>query len=283
MRALGQIVFLAAGLLATPMLAQDRAQTLADIRAELSVLMADFTALKGELLTSGAAAVGAAGGDALQRLDSIEAAMSRLTSQAEAIEIKVNQVIADGTNRLGDLEFRLCEVTEGCDPMTLGDTLPLGGAADAPAGVPPVGDGMGDSLPQGNAGGAELAIGERRDYDRAVALMETGDFAGAAAEFARFTQTYPGSPLTQDVHFKRGEALANAGDMPGSARAYLDAYTADEAGEFAAESLLKLGVALGTLGQGVDACLTLAEVGNRYPGSVQEGDAKSAMAGLGCQ
>ena len=281
MRGLGGIVFLVAGLLASPLLAQDRAQTLADIRAELSVLMADFTALKAELVASGAAAGGAAGGDALQRLDAIEAAISRLTSQAEAVEIKLNRVIADGTNRLGDLEFRLCEVTEGCDPMALGETMPLGGEAvgDLPASAPPVG-GDGDSLSQG---GAELAVGERRDYDRAVALMESGDFAGAAASFASFVQTYPGSPLTQDVHFKRGEALASAGDVAGSARAYLDAYTADEAGEFAAEALLKLGKALGALGQGPDACLTLAEVGNRYPGSVQESDAKTAMAGLGCQ
>lgn len=278
-------VMIVAALSTAPLLAQDRAQTLADIKADLTALMAEFTALKGELVASGAAATGAAGGDALQRLDAIEAAIARLTAQAEAVEIKVNRVIADGTNRLGDLEYRLCEATEGCDPSTLGETPPLGGDAGTTAALPPA-DGTGDSLPDAGAGagvGAELAIGERRDYDRAIALMEAGDFAGAAAGFGTFVQTYPGSPLTQEVQFKRGEALAQTGDTAGAARAYLDAFTADEAGEFAAEALLKLGTSLGSLGQGPDACLTLAEVDNRYPGSVQAQDAKTAMAGLGCQ
>ncbi len=262
-----------------PAFAQDRAQTLADIKVELSALMAEFNALKGELVASGAASTGAAGGDALQRLDAIEAAISRLTAQAEAVEIKVNRVASDGTNRLGDLEYRLCEATEGCDPATLGETAPIGGAAAPATAAEGSGDGAGDT----QSAGAELAIGEKRDFDRAVALAEAGDFAGAAAGYATFVQTYPGSPLTQEVQFKRGEALAQSGDTAGAARAYLDAFTTDEGGEFAAEALLKLGKSLGALGQGPDACLTLAEVGNRYPGSVQADDAKGAMAGLGCQ
>jgi tol-pal system protein YbgF len=261
-----------------PVFAQDRGQTLADIKTELGQLMAQFNALKSELVTSGAAQTGAAGGDALQRLDAIEAAIARLTAQAEAVEIKVNRVIADGTNRLGDLEFRLCEATEGCDPMSLGDTAPLGGAAPAP-----LAGGSGDAASLGGTGGVELAVGERRDYDRAIALKEAGDFAGAAAGFAAFVQAYPGSPLTQEVHFRRGEVLDLAGDKPGSARAFLDAFSADQTGEFAAEALLKLGIGLGALGQGPDACVTLAEVGARFAGTVQAGDAARAMVGLGCQ
>jgi len=280
MRRLGLTVAIWAAFTGLPALAQDRAQTLADIKTELTALMAEFTALKAELVATGGAATGAAGGDALQRLDAIESAMARLTAQTEAVDIKVNRVITDGTNRLGDLEFRLCEATDGCDPATLGETTALGGD---PAGAALPADGSGDAAPEGGAAGAELAVGERRDYDRAVALMEAGDFAGAAAGFAAFVQTYPGSPLTAEVHFKRGEALTGAGDTAGAARAYLDAFTADEAGEFASEALLKLGSALGALGQVQDACLTLAEVGNRYPGSVQATDAGTVMAGLGGQ
>ena len=281
MRRLAIGLALAAALIAPPALAQDNAQTLADIKVELSLLMAEFSALKGELVASGAAATGAAGGDALQRLDAIEAAIARLTAQSEAVEIKVNKVITDGTNRLGDLEYRLCEATTGCDPAAVPTTPLLGGdpVTDAAAGV----GGSGDTLPADAGAGVELAVGEKRDYDRATALMDAGDFAGAAAGFASFVQTYPGSPLTQDAHYKRGEALGQTGDTAGSARAYLDAFTADEAGEFAPESLLKLGKALGELGQVPDACLTLAEVGSRYAGSLQAGDAATAMAGLGCQ
>ena len=59
--------------------AQDKAQTLADIRAELDALMADFTSLKAELVQSAGAGTGAGGGDALQRMDAIEAELTRLT------------------------------------------------------------------------------------------------------------------------------------------------------------------------------------------------------------
>jgi tol-pal system protein YbgF len=289
MQRLSVVLGLVGALMAAPLAAQDSAQTLADIKTDLTALMAEFTALKGELVASGGAQTGFAGGDALQRLDAIEAAIARLTAQTEAVEIKVNRVVSDGTNRLGDLEYRLCEATEGCDVMALGDTAPLGGdgaGAGAGAGAAAAAQaGSGDSIGSGAAGGngAELAVGERRDYDRAVALGEAGDHAGAAAGFAAFVQTYPGSPLTQEVHFKRGEALALAGDKPGSARAYLDAFSADQVGEYAGEALLKLGVSLGELGQGPDACVTLAEVGARFPASVQASDAASAMAGLGCQ
>ena len=53
--------------------AQDKAETLADIRNELGQLAAEFNALKAELVSTGAASSGAAGGDALQRMDTIEA------------------------------------------------------------------------------------------------------------------------------------------------------------------------------------------------------------------
>ncbi len=62
--------------------AQDNTQTLADIRVELGALAAEFNALKAELATTGnTASIG--GGDALQRMDSIEAELARLTSRAE--------------------------------------------------------------------------------------------------------------------------------------------------------------------------------------------------------
>ena len=74
--------------------AQD-AQTLADIRAEIARLQADFNSLKSELVTTGAAATGAAGGDALQRMDAIEAALMRLTAKTEEVELKLNRVVLD--------------------------------------------------------------------------------------------------------------------------------------------------------------------------------------------
>jgi tol-pal system protein YbgF len=269
-------------LLPLPALAQDRAQTLADIRAELGQLAAEFNALKAELVASGAAASGAAGGDALTRMDTIEAELSRLTARTEEVELQLNRVVADGTNRIGDIEYRLCEVTEGCDPTTLGATSTLGGDVDG-AVAPLVTDGGAATNAAAGAGGAELAVAEQADFDRAKGVLASGDFRGAADLFATYAQSYPGGPLIPEAHFLRGEALTSLGEMSDAARAYLDAFTAAPSGPFAPDSLLKLGEALGALGQTQEACVTLGEVGIRYPGSMAATQAAVAIQGLGCQ
>lgn len=261
---------------------QDRAQTLADIKAELAALMAEFNALKAELVASGGAASGAGGGDALQRLDAIEAELVRLTAQTEAVEITVNRVITDGTNRLGDLEFRLCELTEGCDIATLPEIAVLGGGPVSPLPSPVTDPAPGTDPNPPATGGAELAMSEQADFDRAKAALDAGDFAGAAALFATFGQTYPGGPLTQEAQYLRGEALAQSGDIAGSARAYLDAFSGQPDGTRAPEALMKLGLALAALGQVQEACVTLGEVGLRFPGSAAATEAAGVLPTLSC-
>lgn len=269
-----QRLILCLALLAGPAWAQD--QTLADIKAELSALMAEFTSLKQELVNSGAATSGAAGGDALQRLDAIEAELVRLTSKTEQVELKVNRVASDGTNRIGDLEFRLCEVTPGCDIGAIPAAPALGGdvAVAAPVAVDP-GPELGT--------GPEMAMGEQADFDRAQGVLATGDFRAAATLFETFAQSYPGGPLTQEAHFQRGEALMQLGETSNAARAYLEAFSGAPDGTRAGESLLKLGMSLGVLGQVPEACVTLGEVGTRFPGTIDATNAQVAMQGLGCQ
>ncbi len=262
--------------------AQDRTQTLADIRAELAALAAEFNSLKAELVSTGAATSGAAGGDALTRMDTIEAELSRLTARTEEVELKLNRVVADGTNRIGDIEYRLCEVTEGCDPANLGATPALGGDAGGGAAQPvqPVATDTGTAA---GAGGAELAVSEQADFDRAKEVLGSGDFRGAAELFATYAQSYPGGPLIPEAHYQRAEALSKLGETSNAARAYLDAYTAAPEGPIAPDALLKLGEGLGALGEVPEACVTLAEVGARFPGSVAATQSTVAMQGLGCQ
>jgi tol-pal system protein YbgF len=278
MRALFRLVLVTLFLPAAAF-AQD-AQTLADIRAEIAALQAEFNSLKSELVSSGAATTGAAGGDALQRMDAIEAALTRLTAKTEEVELKLNRVVTDGTNRIGDLEFRLCELEEGCDIAALGDTAPLGGGVAGGAAVAP----LAPATPDAGAAsaGPELAIGEQADFDRAKEVLGQGDFSAAADLFATFTQSYPGGPLTQEAHFLRGESLSQLGDTAGAARSYLEAFSGQPSGPQAAPALLKLGQALGALGQTPEACVTLQEVGTRFPGSAEASNATIAMQGLGC-
>jgi tol-pal system protein YbgF len=269
--------------MAAPTLGQDRAQTLADIKAELAQLMAQFNTLKAELVTTGAATSAAGGGDALQRMDAMEAELTRLTARTEAIELQVKSVVADGTNRVGDLQFRVCTLTEGCDPATLPDVTELGATAALPVDTAAGTDG---TLPapdtQASAPSGDLAMNEQADFDRAKGVLASGDFRTAAELFATFAQTYTGGPLTQEAMVLRGDALDQMGDVSNSARSYLQAFSGQPTGPFAGRALTRLGQQLGKLGQKNEACVTLQEVGKRFPGTMDESNAQAAMATLGC-
>jgi len=277
-RLLAPLTLVAALALAAAAPAQDRAATLADIRAELSVLAGEIQSLRAELLAGGSVALqGAGGGTALARLAAMEAALARLTGQTEALGNRIDRVVADGTNRIGDLEFRLCELEQGCDIADLPITESLGGDPGAATTGP-------GTTPAPDAGGApELAMSEQADFDAAVAAYESGAYQEAADRFARFTDTYTGGPLTADAEFLQGEALAALGQTAAAARSYLDAFSGAPGGPRAPDSLLRLGQSLGELGQMQEACVTLMEVGIRFPGSATAAEAEGSMRALGCQ
>lgn len=251
--------------------AQD--QSLADIRAELSRLYVDVTALRNELVASGQSGQGVAGSTPLDRLNTIEAELTRLTSNTEELEFRITRITRDGTNRIGDLEFRLCELEPECDIAALGDTPSLGGVdvePTAPAIETPVTD------------TPSMAVAEQEDFTRAQEALASGDFRSAADLLASFSETYPGSPVAGQAHFMRGQAFENLGEMTNAARAYLAAFSGNPEGPNAAAALTKLGISLGALGQNRDACVTLGEVGTRFPGATEVDEARSAMASLGC-
>jgi len=255
--------------LPAPVLAQD--QTLADIRQEMSVLFVEIQRLKRELSTTGGV-TGGFGGDTLQRVDLIEQELQRLTAKTESLEFRINNVVRDGTNRLGDLEFRLCELEAGCDIGSLGTTTTLGG------GTAPVVSTT--APPQTND--TEFAMGEQGDFDRAKAALDSGDFRSSADQFATFTETYTGGPLSSEAHFLRGEALANLGETSSAARAYLASFSGAPNGARAPDALLRLGESLADLGQTNEACVTLGHVGERFPGSSQMTQAQGKLLALGC-
>lgn len=261
-------------------LAQDRAQSLADIRQDLTLLSIEVKRLRTELSTTGAAQVNVAG-DTLERVNSIEAELQRLTSKTEELEFRIDKVIEDGTNRIGDLEFRLVEL-EGGDVSKLGETSTLGGGA-APAVSSGAAQPAKPEASSASGGESQLAVGEETDFRRASEALANGDFQSAANQFETFRQTYPGGPLEPDALLGRGRALEGAGDMREAARAYLDSYSGYPQSKVADVALFKLGEALGKLGKTSEACLTLAEVEQRFPSSAQVAEAKQAMAGLSCQ
>ena len=251
--------------------AQD-AQTLADIRQELMTLSMEMTRLKREMSTTGTAGGANLPASALEWVNAMESELSRVTAKTEELEFRINRIVNDGTRRIADLEFRLVEL-EGGDISTLGETSTLGGNDQATAPPPAV-------APQTNT--SQLAVGEQDDFKRAQEALAISDFRTAADQLATFNQTYPGSPIAAEVDLLRGDALQGLGDTREAARAYLASFGAAPTGPIAPDALYKLGASLGALGQSAEACVTLAEVSTRFPGSTAAGSAEAERAKLGC-
>lgn len=262
---------------AVPMgaVAQD-AQTLADIRQELVTLNTEMTKLKRELSTTGTAGQDSqlSAGSVLERVESMESELQRVTAKTEELEFRINRIVADGTRRIADLEFRLVEL-EGGDITALGETTTLGGDDQSVAPSP-------SATPAPTTSGQQLAVGEKDDFERAQEALASGDFRSAADQFETFNQSYPGSPLAVEVDLRRGDALQGLGDTREAARAYLASFGAAPTGPEAPEALFKLGSALGALDQTSEACVTLSEVGVRFPDSEYVAQATAERQSLGC-
>ncbi|SEK31821.1 tol-pal system protein YbgF [Roseivivax marinus] len=294
----------------TPAVAQD-AETLADIRQDLSALAYELQSLRREMSTTGASDVSVAG-STIDRVNQIEQAMQQLTSRTEELQNRIDRVVSDGTNRIGDLKFRLCELEEGCDigaldqedplgglaPATSGSAAPAGGsAAPAPATggteTATAGAGAGAGTTGAASGGGasdlpiadpnlQLAAAEEQDYRRAASALEAGEYQSAADQFEAFRQTYPGGPLDAAARLGQGRAFEGLDNTREAARAYLDVYSGSPDTPVAPEALWRLGAALAELGSTREACVTLAEVSNRYPDSDAVARAQEARSGLTC-
>ncbi len=275
---------LAAGLVlgALPAVAQDKAQSLADIRAELNQLTADLQSLRAQLVASGPAGFAAAGGDsAIDRMNAMEARLAELTGQTEQLQNRIDRVVKDGTTRIGDIEFRLCEMEEGCDLGSLttptlgeqGGSSPMPGSDQQGALAP--------ATPKPQAGAAMTAA-EKADFDRAQGVLGQGDFRRAADLFAAIAQTHAGSPLTAQALFLRGAALDAAGDLDGAGIAWLESFAASPNGPQAADALLGLSRAMSAKAGPQEACFYLQEITSRFPGSPQAAEADKRLGTLDC-
>ncbi len=254
------------------------AQTLADIRAELTILNGQVQQLRDELVRSGSG--GGLPSDpapALTRLDQLEAELRSLTNRVDVLTNDVDRIVKDGTNRIGDIEFRLTEL-EGGDTSLVGQTSPLGGGLTTPAAPPPPA-----AVAPGAGTGGQLAVAEQTDFDAARAAYDAGNHGRAIELFDAFLATYPVGPLSTEAQFLRGEAQASRGEWNAAARSYLDAFSGAPDSPVAPRSLYRLAVSLGQLGKVQEACLTLTEVSIRYPGSEVTAQVPAQRQALSCQ
>lgn len=279
MRVLGAIL-LATFLSPMAVQAQDE-QTLADIRQELEFVYAEIVSLKRELSTTGNATQTANNGPALQRVNALEAEVRRITGRIESKQNWIERIITDGTNRVGDLEFRLCELEAGCDISTLDRTAPLGGK------IPDrqVSNTGGQTVSQPTNTTVDTSgatDSERATFQRAMSAFESQDFASASSQFDTLIANFPGGPLTGEAHYWKGAAQAGQGDWGSAARSFLESFSGSPQGTKAPDALYRLGISLRELGQTEEACLMLSEVPIRYPASPVLAESAAERSALGC-
>ena len=267
------------------------AATLADMQTTLRAVAADLQALRAELLASGAQGFAAAGGDsAIDRMNAMEAQIATLTEQTEQLSNRIKQVVADGTNRVGDIEFRLCELDDNCDlgALMTADLGGQGGITPAPGGGPvpmPPSDVSAQTLPP-MADPAPAATPpteeEAREFAEIRALIGGQDWTQANARLDHLVGTHAGGPLTAEALYLQGMARQGSGQLPEAAQSWLMAFSAAPDGPRAPASLLALSQAMTGLGTPADACPYLDELARRFPASPEAAEAAPLAAAAAC-
>lgn len=293
-----RIAALAAGFsLALPVMAQETAMpelapaapaapaanpaTLADLRDQLQQLTAELQSLRAELVASGAEGFQAAGGDsAIDRMNAMEQQLSRLTGQTEQLQNRIQRIVNDGTRRVSDIEFRLCEMDPNCDLGALMTTPELGSAGSGAIG-PVIGNPVPGPQTAATAEG-QPSPAEQQDFDRAQEVLGQGDFQQAAQLFAAIAETHAGGPLTSEALFLKGSALDSAGNADQAAAAWLESFAANPNGKRAGESLLGIARIIADKGDPLAACLYLSEIPVRFAGSDSATEAQRRMDELKC-
>lgn len=247
-------------------------QTVADVQAELLVLNGQVQQLRDQLVQQGASGgLPVEAATAVERVNQMEDVLRRLTGRVEVLTNDLDRIVADASNRIGDIEFRLTEL-EGGDTSIIVTPGQLGGGVTLPRPRPRTSTGP----------VVQLAATEKSDFDAAKAAAAEGNYGQAVVMFDAFLVSYPGGPLSSEAQYYRSEALAADGDWSAAARSYLDAFSGNPQGELAPKALFGLAQSLASLGQVSEACLTYSEVMFRYPESNLAADVVTQRASLSC-
>ena len=259
---LGRVLILIAGLSGPA-----SADSLADMRQNLADLLYETKRLRLELT---ATQVGDVPNDGalLDRTAAIENELQRLTGQTEELAYRISAVVRDATQRIALLEVRICAMEPGCEVTQLGATLPVGSDTDT---------GLDVVLPD-----EILTISEQAEFDAAKEMLLSGDTRSASQMFNEFVTAFPIGPLTQRAHLFLGHAYMDSSEFRLAARAYLEAYSMDEANEVAPSALYHLALSFHRMGNEKEGCLTLSEVQFRYAELEIAADAKLAEVELSC-
>jgi len=250
------------------------------------------------------------------RMSQVENEMRSLTGRIEEATFRSNQVSERMDRLVADLELRLQRLEQATPglaaapgmPGTLG--APGSASAAAPlAGTPPTSPGTpgvlgtvdpsqvqalraqgatGTVPPASDAGAQQTAAlpggTPKEQYDHAFGLLSQANYNDAEVALRAFIDQNPKDPLAGNAKYWLGETYYVRGDFQQAAVTFAEAYQEFPDNAKAPDNLLKLGLALGALGNKADACGTLSELQKRYKDAavtlIQR--AKQEQQRLGC-
>jgi len=222
--------------------------------------------------------------DVLNRLESIESQLARLTARSEVNENALSQLQA----RVEALEAKTAAPPPAATPDAAADAAP-----EQPTGAIPVPDTVDRNLsamktpakltpapasskPAGKPSAARLAkvqavakpdTGNPGDdeYSYGFRLWEAGLFPEAQQQLKLYVDKYPKDPKISYGRNLLGRAFLDDKQPAAAAAYFLQNYQADPQGARAPDSLLFLAESMLALKENVKACRALAEFSDNYP------------------
>ncbi|MBL8640104.1 MAG: tol-pal system protein YbgF [Alphaproteobacteria bacterium] len=150
--------------------------------------------------------------------------------------------------------------TDGVAPENSPTQQNLGTLTQTPAGLSAsVGAANGAT---GGAGGVGDAAAQ---YESAYSLYKSGNYKASRAGFDQFLKSFPNHPLAPNALYWSGENYYAEKTYDKAIRVFAESYKKYPKGPKAAESLLKLGMALNKSGKAAQACITYAQLKQEYP------------------
>jgi tol-pal system protein YbgF len=145
----------------------------------------------------------------------------------------------------------------GDSPPTNAPSGSFGGGGDmAAAPLPPI---------VGAAAGGGDGGNPKQLYETAYGFLLQQDYGAAETAFDDFLKRYPSDGLAGNAQFWLGESFFVRGQFKAAAGAFLKGYQSYGRSAKAPDSLLKLAMSLGRLGQKDQACASFAELNTRFP------------------
>jgi tol-pal system protein YbgF len=238
------------------------------------------------------------------RFGQIDDQMRNITGQIEELTNNVAQLKRRLDTLASDIDQRLTALEHGPGGSAVAAGAAAGSAADsrALAAAPPKGAGANPAEPAsqagvlGQIGGDKAATAARAaapppsgstpqaQYNYAFGLLRQANYPAAEQSLRAFVQQHPNDPLAGNAQYWLGETYYVRQDYTNAAAVFAEGYQKYPKGGKAPDNLLKLGMALGQLGQKSDACRAFARLDRDFPGA--PGNVKERAADekkrLGC-